>query len=164
MQLSRVEPEGRAEAHMAEARRIAESPVSAHLAPTFAGDTSPAGILKHGCATRPSDGMPIHGWYFLLDTLFAAGRESPAELIYSKIRRRVRSLVRVSRNCRTATTHQEIQIGSLICLQHMVAIKLRPSAPWSGRQSPTLASTGERHIIDFQMNGPVRNVESDYVP
>ena len=70
VQLSRVEPDGqRAAEHMALARRIAESLTSRYLAPTFTGDSSPAGILKHGCGTRPSDGMLIYGQFYLLDTL-----------------------------------------------------------------------------------------------
>lgn len=70
VQLSRAEPESRrAAAYMTTARRIAESLVTRYLAPTFTGDTAPAGILKHGCGTRPSDGMLIYGQYYLLDTL-----------------------------------------------------------------------------------------------
>ncbi len=70
VQLSRGEPDSRrAAAHLAEARRIADSLVSRHLAPTFAGDTSPAGPLKHVGGTRPSDGMLIYGQYYLLRAL-----------------------------------------------------------------------------------------------
>jgi len=71
--------------------------------------------------------------------------------------------MRVSRNRRTATTHEEIEIGTLVGLKHMVAIKLRPSALCSRRSNPILAAPHESSIINFQMDRLVRNVESDCV-
>jgi unsaturated chondroitin disaccharide hydrolase len=59
-----------------ESRRITQSVIDRYLTPVSTADSSPAGILRHGCGTRPADGMLIYGQYFLLETLLALEQES----------------------------------------------------------------------------------------
>lgn len=64
-----VQDAHRAQSYHAEAERIAHSLIDRYLTPTFDGDSSPPGILRHGSGTRPADGMLIYGQYYLLQTL-----------------------------------------------------------------------------------------------
>jgi unsaturated chondroitin disaccharide hydrolase len=59
----------RAKMYRAQAERITHSLIDHYLSPSYPGDNSPPGILRHGCGTRPQDGMLIYGQYYLFDTL-----------------------------------------------------------------------------------------------
>jgi unsaturated chondroitin disaccharide hydrolase len=50
-------------------RHIIQSLIDRYLTPSFAGDITPPGLLRHGCSTRPADVGLIYGQYFLLETL-----------------------------------------------------------------------------------------------
>jgi unsaturated chondroitin disaccharide hydrolase len=54
-----------------EGKRIAQSLIDRYLSPVGGNDSSPPGILRHACGTRPSDGMLIYAQYYLLETLLA---------------------------------------------------------------------------------------------
>jgi unsaturated chondroitin disaccharide hydrolase len=54
-----------------QSRRTTQSLIDRYLTPVGSADSSPAGILRHGCGTRPADGMLIYGQYYLLETLMA---------------------------------------------------------------------------------------------
>ena len=61
----------RAARYRQESKRITQSLIDRYLSPVGSGDSSPVGILRHGCSTRPADGLLIYGQYFLLETLLA---------------------------------------------------------------------------------------------
>jgi unsaturated chondroitin disaccharide hydrolase len=70
LSLSALEPDSqKAARYRREAERIVHSLIDHYLTPTFAGDTTPAGILRHGCSTHPDDAGLIYGQYFLLEDL-----------------------------------------------------------------------------------------------
>ncbi|HEY6308552.1 MAG TPA: DUF4861 family protein [Candidatus Angelobacter sp.] len=62
--------------YLQESKRITQSLIDHYLSPAGSADTSPAGILRHGCSTRPADGLLIYGQYFLLETLLALEQET----------------------------------------------------------------------------------------
>jgi len=59
----------KAQAYRSQAERITHSLIDRYLTPTFQGDTTPPGVLRHGSGTRPADGMLIYGQFYLLETL-----------------------------------------------------------------------------------------------
>ncbi|HWC20495.1 MAG TPA: hypothetical protein VG498_25990, partial [Terriglobales bacterium] len=61
----------KAQVYRSQAERITHSLIDRYLTPTFPGDSSQPGILRHGSGTRPADGMLIYGQYYLLETLIA---------------------------------------------------------------------------------------------
>ena len=61
----------KSQTYRSHAERITHSLIDRYLTPTFQGDSSPPGILRHGSGTRPADGALIYGQYYLLETLLA---------------------------------------------------------------------------------------------
>ena len=61
----------KAQLYRKQAERITHSLIDRYLTPTYQGDQTPPGVLRHGSGTRPQDGMLIYGQYYLLDTLLA---------------------------------------------------------------------------------------------
>jgi unsaturated chondroitin disaccharide hydrolase len=66
-----VADKNKAARYREQSRRIAQSLMDRYLTPVGSADQSPPGILRHGCSTRPADGMLIYGQYYLLETLLA---------------------------------------------------------------------------------------------
>jgi unsaturated chondroitin disaccharide hydrolase len=66
-----ISDKAKAAHYHAESRRIAQSLMDHYLSPVGKTDSSPPGILRHGCGTRPADDMLIYGQYYLLETLLA---------------------------------------------------------------------------------------------
>jgi unsaturated chondroitin disaccharide hydrolase len=66
-----VQDKAKAKQYRAESERITQSLIDRYLTPVAKGDTTPPGVLRHGCGTRPQDGMLIYGQYYLLETLLA---------------------------------------------------------------------------------------------
>lgn len=64
--------------YRAQSERIAHSLVDHYLTPVMQNDATPPGVLKHGCGTRPQDGMLIYGQYYLLETLMALEERGPS--------------------------------------------------------------------------------------
>jgi len=59
----------KAQAYRSQAERITHSLIDRYLTPTYQGDATPPGVLRHGSGTHPADGMLIYGQYYLLETL-----------------------------------------------------------------------------------------------
>ena len=72
LKLSDVETDGeKAKRYRKESERIAQSLIDHYLTPIGDDSTTPPGVLRHGCGTRPQDGTLIYGQYYLLETLMA---------------------------------------------------------------------------------------------
>jgi unsaturated chondroitin disaccharide hydrolase len=72
LRLSDLEPDKtKALSYRKESERITQSIIDRYLTPVSKNDTTPPGVLRHGCGTRPQDGMLIYGQYYLLETLLA---------------------------------------------------------------------------------------------
>jgi unsaturated chondroitin disaccharide hydrolase len=72
LRLSDVTPDRKkAQQYRKESERITQSLIDRYLTPVAQNDATPPGVLRHGCGTRPQDGMLIYGQYYLLETLMA---------------------------------------------------------------------------------------------
>lgn len=72
LRLSQAEPDGpKAAIYQRECERITYTLIDRYLTPSFAGDGTPPGILRHGSSTHPSDSALIYGQYYLLETMIA---------------------------------------------------------------------------------------------
>ncbi|HWB84353.1 MAG TPA: DUF4861 family protein [Bryobacteraceae bacterium] len=70
LHLSEIEADKtRAGLYRREGTHIVQSLIDHYLTPVGAGDSTPPGVLRHGCGTRPSDGALIYGNYYLLESL-----------------------------------------------------------------------------------------------
>lgn len=70
LRLSALESDAqKAAGYRRECERIVQSLINRYLTPTFAGDSTPPGVLRHGSSTRPLDRALIYGQYYLLETL-----------------------------------------------------------------------------------------------
>jgi unsaturated chondroitin disaccharide hydrolase len=67
----------KAQAYRSQAEHITHSLIDGYLTPTYQGDPTPAGVLRHGSGTRPADGMLIYGQYYLLETLLLLDSAPP---------------------------------------------------------------------------------------
>jgi hypothetical protein len=59
----------RAANYRREGERIVQSLIDRYLTPVAANDRTPAGVLRHGSSTRPSDVSLVYGNYYLLEDL-----------------------------------------------------------------------------------------------
>ena len=59
----------RAASYRREGERIVQSLIDRYLTPVAANDRTPAGVLRHGSSTRPSDVSLVYGNYYLLEDL-----------------------------------------------------------------------------------------------
>jgi unsaturated chondroitin disaccharide hydrolase len=59
----------RAADYRRQAERIVQSLIDRYLTPVSADDGTPAGVLRHGSVTRPSDVALVYGNYYLLEDL-----------------------------------------------------------------------------------------------
>jgi unsaturated chondroitin disaccharide hydrolase len=66
----------RASQYREQAEGTVHTLTDSYLTPVGANYKSPAGVLRHGCGTRPQDGMLIYGQYYLLETLLALDHQN----------------------------------------------------------------------------------------
>jgi unsaturated chondroitin disaccharide hydrolase len=59
----------RAQAYRKKGEEVVQSLIDRYLTPVGANDRTPAGVLRHGSSTRPSDAALIYGNYYLLEDL-----------------------------------------------------------------------------------------------
>jgi unsaturated chondroitin disaccharide hydrolase len=63
--------------YRSQAERITRSLINRYLTPSYQGDATPPGVLRHGSGTRPADGLLIYGQYYLLETLILLESATP---------------------------------------------------------------------------------------
>ncbi len=81
LKLSGLTPDkAQSQEYLAQSERITQSLIDHYLTPVGKDDHTPAGILRHGCSTRPHDGMLIYGQYYLLDTLLGLEARGQSQL------------------------------------------------------------------------------------
>jgi unsaturated chondroitin disaccharide hydrolase len=64
-----TEDKDRALHYRREGERIVQSLIDHYLTPVGDTDTTPPGILRHGCGLRPANAMLVYGQYYLLEDL-----------------------------------------------------------------------------------------------
>ena len=80
LQLSKIEPDRqKAALYRSKCERIIHSLIDRYLTPTYSDDPTPAGLLRHGCSTRPADTGLIYGQYYLLETLLGLETQSASK-------------------------------------------------------------------------------------
>ena len=76
LRLSELTPDKtRAELYRTQAEATVHTLIDSYLTPVGANDQTPPGVLRHGCGTRPQDGMLIYGQYYLLEALLALDQQ-----------------------------------------------------------------------------------------
>jgi hypothetical protein len=59
---------------------------------------------------------------------------------------------------RTATPHQEIEVGAFACLQDVFNIERQPTTIGKGQGCPVCTAGRERIIVDFEAQHPLGNI------
>src|SRR6266496_2175841 len=59
----------RSASYRREGEAVVQSLIDRYLTPVSADDKTPAGVLRHGSSTRPSDVALVYGNYYLLEDL-----------------------------------------------------------------------------------------------
>ena len=60
--------------------RIVQSLIDRYLTPVAVDDQTPAGVLRHGSSTRPSDVPLVYGNYYLLEALLCLNDHDAKQL------------------------------------------------------------------------------------
>ena len=62
-----------------------------------------------------------------------------------------------------AAADQKVQVGALVCLQHMAVVQAHVAGSRLGRGHPGQAAAGQFFVADMQMQATARHVQFDLV-